>query len=539
MSKAGQPETTTETPILYGENAWVQYLKEKPLPARASSLKKLRALIQRDTTTLQQLTAHVKTDPVLSLYVVIEAQAALTGKKDSEIKSIDHAVSSLGFDALYKVSRKITPMALNPSSVQQKQFMRAVANSHHAAVQARSWMERRHLPFVDEGFLAALFYSVGFWALWLHAPLHMHKIQVRVRDQGDAPMLVEQDILGCTMQQISLGLSRSWGLSELTQQCQDHQTSPSKETLSQLHQRAIKDPRLTSQEVRELNHVTQERHFPLKLANWVALSVSRGWTSKQAARTVDLISDYLGTETEQTAALLHKTCAQASREYHAPGTLAPAAEMLMIPSDISSPYKLGPKELAALEPNFPEPVTAQMREELNSSHYQDEALFKKITDVLSKGQHSYTKPSQILQVMLKGQFQGLGMKRLALCLVSVQNRSIRSAQVAGFDKQHPIAFFETELSGATLFSRLCTKQACVHINDSNRSKYTPLLPDGFAELASKGDWVVMSIFSANKPIALLYADMNSDDEERAAIDNFLLERFRYLCSAATVALKKL
>ena len=55
--------------ILYGLDAWTAYLSTKPLPARASTLKRLHQLINNKTSTVQQLSVVVKKDPVLTLYV--------------------------------------------------------------------------------------------------------------------------------------------------------------------------------------------------------------------------------------------------------------------------------------------------------------------------------------------------------------------------------------------------------------------------------------------------------------------------------------
>ncbi len=538
-----------ESSILYGKDAWVAYLSDKALPVRASSLKRLRYLLSQNSTMISHLSALVKTDPVLCLHVVRAAEQLHAGK-DSHITSVEHAVSSLGIDPLIKLSRTLQPIKLNPSSVQQKQYMRAVANSHHAAYQAKHWLQIKNLPFVEEVYLASLFYSLPLWSLWLHAPLHMHEIQIKIWENKVDPTLAEHDVLGCTMQEIALGLSQTWGLSELTQQAQDKETSPSRVMLEKLHRRALNDSELSAQELRELNHLTLARYFPIKLANWLSLIVSRGWKSTRHINTTDIIADYLGMSIDNTHALIYKLCADSSREYHAPGTLSPASEMLMIPSDFVSNYKLSNKEFELLKAQFPAierpkpklkkaPVTKAVETE-KPTHLPDVLadtnIYNQLAERFIKGYHLFTKPVHILQGLIQGLHQGLGLQRVVLNLINTRNHKMKAAQVVGMEKDHPFASYEIDLQIPSLFKRLCEKPACVWITAENRDQYLKELPDDYQVLLSEQDCLLMSIFRQDGAVAIIYADSG---EEGLALHKFHHERFRYICSAATLALKRM
>ncbi len=542
-------ETEEESEILYGVDAWVDYLKDKPFPVRASSLKRLKILLGKDSTMISHLTALVRSDPVLCLHVVRAAEK-VHAAKGSHVTSIEHAVSSLGIDPLTQLAKSLQPVKLNPSSVQQKQYLRTVANSHHAAVQARTWQQMKRLPFTEEVYLASLFYSIGLWALWLNAPLHMHQVRIKIWEEDIDPTLAEHDILGCTMQQISMGLSEQWGFSELTLQAQDPDTSPSKGLLAKLHQRALSDPRLSEEELRELNHLTQERHFPIKLANWLSLIVSRGWRTTRNIKTTDIISDYLNLDTDSTLALLHTLCADASREYHAPGTLAPAAEMLMISSSYPNNYKLGKRELELLTTKYPTPEkpkpkqkkvpvkikpAAQVQTNVPEKLV-DEEIYKQIVERFLKDYHLYTKPAHILQGLMQGLIQGLGLKRIALNLVNTKSHKMRAAQVVGIEKEHPFASYEIDLQIPSIFKKLCDKPACIWITKENKHQYIKLMPDAYSAQLPENDSLMMSIFKGKVPVAVIYADSG---DAGLPFTEFHHQRFRYLCTAATLALKRM
>jgi hypothetical protein len=542
-------EAKEESSILYGVDAWVDYLQDKSFPIRASSLKRLKALLNKDSTMISHLTALVRSDPVLCLHVVRAAESK-HAKKGSHVTSIEHAVSSLGIDPLTQLAKTLQPVKLNPSSVQQKQYLRSVANSHHAALQARTWQQMKRLPFTEEVYLASLFYSIGLWALWLHAPLHMHQIRIKIWEEDVDPTLAEHDILGCSIQQISLGLSERWGFSELTLQAQDPDTSPPKALLGKLHQRALGDPRLNEEELRELNHLTQERYFPIKLANWLSATFSQGSHTTRNIKTTDIISDYLGLDTDKTLALLHTLCAEASREYHTPGTLAPAAEMLMISSSYLSNYKLGKRELELLIPKHPLPekpkpkkkkVLAKVTPKVQVlTHVPetilDEAIYKQIVERFVKDYHLYTKPAHILQGLMQGLVQGLGLQRVALNIVNTKSHKMKAAQVVGIEKEHPFACYEIDLQIPSIFKKLCDKPACIWITNENKQQYAKLVPDTYSSQLPENGCLMMSIFRGTTPLAILYADSGDNG---LPFTDFHHQRFRYLCSTATLALKRM
>ena len=523
--------------ILYGLDAWTQYLFDKDLPARASSIKRLKKLLNSDRSTVGQLEQVIKKDPVLTLYVVKAAQLK-HNDNESSVKSILHAVTSLGYDGIEKITQQIKPMSLNPTNVQQKRFLHALSSSHHAASQLQSWMHLKNLPLVEESFLAAMFYSVGFWSLWLHAPLHMQKIQKRIHEQGESPMEVEQDVLGCSMQMISQNIAKIWQLSELTQQSQDHATSPSFEILNKLHKRALKDPNLSAKELRELNHITQQKYFPVKLANWLALNANRDWYSAQTLRNIDLISDYLGLPPEKTIGLVHSTCAKSSRDYFAPGIMSPACQLLFSPSDIKIQYKMGAKEYASTVLQYPAPETPMIKP-IDLSKYQheyaDEAFYQLIDAHMSasSAKSKFQKPTQVLIALIQGLQRGIGVKQLSLLSVSKKNNLVKSVQSSGYPSNAGMPEFSAKLTDEVIIKELCNKQTYVVYDQLTQQKLAPKLGDTL-QYAAASEFMLISIFKVNQLVGILYLDM--DD---APLGNFIRERTRHLCFSASRALENL
>ncbi|EPJ45880.1 MAG: hypothetical protein OFPI_15240 [Osedax symbiont Rs2] len=523
--------------ILYGLDAWTEFLGDKSLPARASSLKRLHHLICSDKSTIQQVEAVIRKDPVLTLYVVREAQLKHNAK-NSAVTTILHAVTSLGYEGIDTIVKDIKPMSLNPRNVQQKRFLHAIATSHHAAHQLQAWMHLKNLPLIDESYLAALFYSIGFWSLWLHAPLHMQQIQMRIHEQNHDPVEAESEILGCSMQMISKNLAKTWQLSELTQLSQDHSTSPSFETLTKLHKRALKDPNISGLELRELNHITQQKHFPIKLANWLALHASRSWYSQSTMRNIDLVSDYLNLSKEQTIALIHRYCGNSSRDYFAPGIASPACQLLFIPSPIKPHYKMGTKELAANQLQHPKPEVPMIKniDLAASDHLYLNINFYQLIDkhlTANEKKSKFEKPTQVLLALLQGLEKGLGIERLALMSISKKNQTLQTIQTIGFAEEDAIKHFKNTYTEDALFADLCSRQ-CYYIFDENTEhKLSKKIKPATLAIFSS-EFMIISIFRVNQPIAAIYLDMHEQP-----ISNFIRERCRHLCYASSHALELL
>ena len=538
----------SSTPCLYGIEAWTDYLCERGLPVRVSVLTRFRRLLGDDNTTLNQLAELIRSDPVLSLHVTRMAQKLHVAKRSS-VTSIDHAVNSVGLDQLSLLSEGLQSLKINPRSTQQKMYFRAIADSLHASSQAAELCRYRGLPHVEEVRLAALLYGFGHWLLWLYAPLHKHEYQKKVLLEKVDVALAEQDVFGCTVQSLSAELAQRWGLPELTLAALDHGTSPSRSDLHLLHRRALNDPRLGQLEQREINQLTQERFFPVKLGNWLALTSTRGWHSKKTLRLYDIAADFLSWPRDRLIAHLHQTCAQASRHYHVPGTLSPAAQMLLLPSDEMLSGLVESRELQQLQQHYPppekpapEPASLIPREPAEAverpaatSHAQ-ETIYRQVLQRLQEGYPLYTKPAHILQALLQGLHQGLGLARIALLLINPNKQLLHCARTLGMPDTAAISELSLDLEIPSLFKRLTDKPAGIWLDSTKRKTLRPMLPDAFVDCAHSGDYLLMSVFNKGAPLAVVYAD---DGAECPQLSEFQYEQFRQLCAAATLALRRL
>ncbi|WP_370278503.1 HDOD domain-containing protein [Pontibacterium sp.] len=524
---------------------WIHYLKDKTLPVRGSVKQRLLQAVESDATTLQTLCNLIKSDPVVCLHLVRVANK-LHSEKGSAVTSIEHAVHSLGFDRIQQTIEQLELIRLNAGSVSHKLFFRSTANSHHASIQVREWLKGKGNVFAEELQLAALLYGIGHWMMWLHAPLHMSLIHQKIREKDVDVVLAETDVLGCTIQQISHDLAMEWGLPELVIESLDHETSPGRDIIDLMHRRSLKDPTIDDEERRELNHLVQQKYFPVKLSNWLAITAAFGWRQKKTKQLSMIISDYLCEHTAEVVGKLHQNCATAARIYNVPGTLSHATELIMLESDLVPSYKITPKELKSVVIECPRPSVEQIRlrsrpeeQEIIRTAYapveiefKNEELFKKLAVAFIKGSPKIKTQGHVLQCIHKALADGLGMRHVTLH--RVHNSQMATALSSGLPKDNALASYRFDLEIPSIFKRLCDKPGYLWITPQTREKTINALPESYHSFIPESGAILMSLFDGDQPVAIVHAD-NRDH----AIDDFHNKRTRYIYTAAGQAFKNL
>jgi HD-like signal output (HDOD) protein len=529
-----------------GLNEWLDFFQDKSLPVRASTAARLNKALDHPSSNLLTLAPIIRTDPVLCLHVTRAAQGLLHDK-EGKIAGIEHAVQALGFDRIAQLLSQVTPFRLNPASTVHTLFMRAVADSHHASTQAADWQGRKNASNTEEIRLAALLYGCIHWCAWLYAPLHKEAYQRKVIEEGVDVALAEHDVFGCTLQELGFHLAQQWKLPALTQEALSHDTSPSSNLLNKLHLKAMGDPRLDGKDLREINHFLQQPFFTVKLANWLALTATRGWNTPKARRLYEIIGDYLRLDQNETLARLHSTCAESARQYHLPGVLSPASELLLIPSAQPTPGILSKAERQQLQESVPAISSLSQAEASPSAStpardqsttppatFLDQVLYDNLTTALRQPDANFRKADQVLKMLLQGIHEGLGMSRVSI--MQINKNQLNPLINKGFDSKHPLARYTNNLEIPSLFKRLCDKPTCLWYNYRTYNRLMPLLPADFESHLPSHDWLIMSLFGPTGPLAIIYADQG---EQAPPMAEFYFDRFRYLGSSAAQALKQL
>lgn len=521
----------------FGLQAWVAFLRDKPLPVHTRTSALLRQLLEKENCSLYQLQQVIVTDPVFSMHSISLANQ-LNRNPETDVTTVELAVSTLGMDRIRQLVETLPLIRLNADSVPHKQYFHTLANSIHAAYQAAD-LCRFHTPAViNETRTAALIYGVGHWALWRFAPQQMSEIKIRIYEQKTDVALAESDVLGCTIQDISMELARLWQLSRLAVDALRHATSPDAEMLAKLHQHALHDDQLSEAERREIKQLLNATYYPVKLANWLALTVPYGWTKPKALRLVEIISDFLGQPEDTVVQRLHANCLHASQAYHVDGVMAPAAMLLLLPSDLVLSYRLdspdgqpsdgitNPGAIAKLIRSRT-PAAAPIESAPAEARLLDTQLYQQVLNRLDSRPSPYSDAEQLLGDLLRGLRLGLGLHRV--CLFRVEERELLPYKQSGYSKGHPMPRFTQSLVVPSLFKKLADKPLAVWVANHNRERIWPELPERFKLIAHQHSFTLISLFVGGQARYFLYGDRGNDSAE---VSDFDFKHFKQLAVAA-------
>ncbi len=535
-----------------GVSEWFRFLKDKPLPVLARTVEQLNARFKNPDISLRDLVPVIVRDPVVCFHLIREANS-LNKNADTQANSVELAVATLGLDRIQALVTALPVIRINHASVPHKQYFHAVDNSYHAAVQARFLCRFPGQSVINDTGIAALFYGIGHWAMWRYAPQRMSEVKIGIYEQHKDVVLAENDVLGCTIQQISEALVQEWKLSDLAVQALQHRTSPDAEMLDQLHRHARGDDSLDDEQIKEVKRLLNASFYPVKLANWLALTVPYGWEKEKAQRLLEIINDFLNGDESETASSLHRNCVDASRGQHIDGIMSPAALMLLLPSDRILSYRLDGKKPATAGSGVPArrtpaaaprqqplPATATTRSEAApvakkiEDEFRDKDKFLQLANKMLKQPGDYEDNQAVFADLIRGLRIGLGLQRLSLFRVDDGGQLLPLLH-SGFTEKDPIRRLTLNLEVPSLFKKLSHKPVAVWMSDHNRDQIRAELPERFKACSNQHSFLLMSLFRGQQPIAYIYADHGPG---YTPVSQFYFKYFKYLCGAVNLCLSK-
>lgn len=198
-----------------GVEDWVDYLSDDQLPVLAESVKSLTDLTTAEDVRVSALTEQVLKDPNLTSRLLQISNSVSYRSAAGQVTTISRAIVWMGFTSVRDItlSMKVldTMLEHNPS----QHLLKLIALCYHTAMQT-SWMveEIRHSDR-EEAFISALLRHVGEMAFLSRDDEVSRKLNHLIDHRGIAPREAALDVLGCTFDDITVGLSRRWNLSPM------------------------------------------------------------------------------------------------------------------------------------------------------------------------------------------------------------------------------------------------------------------------------------------------------------------------------------
>ncbi len=201
------PETTK------GYEAWMERLSSSEAVALGTTIRELNELTASDETSVNQLAAVIMRDPALTSKVLRTANSAYFNPSGKAISTISRGIFQLGFSTIRSICLTAIMLETLLKEHPRERLLEVLAQSFHAAVQARNLCENLPAEAREEVFVAALLYRVGELLIWASPHREVDGYQRLYQESQDNRVIEEQ--LGVKFQRLTQGLAEQWRLGEV------------------------------------------------------------------------------------------------------------------------------------------------------------------------------------------------------------------------------------------------------------------------------------------------------------------------------------
>jgi len=518
----------------------IEELTVQPLPIFGHSARAFHKISTEGSDAFEDYGDIILKDPGLALHTLKQLQVGSGKPLRAEISSMAQAAMLLGVERAKRLPLGHPQLERTLSGYAQKGYIRTACRAFHAAFQAWDWAHIKNDHAPEEIMLAALLHDVAEMALWVSAPEKMHQFRKLMLKDHLPTDEAQYIIFGESLEHFSREIAVHWRLPSLVNDA--------------LRPENARNPRVQG----------------VMLAVQLARTTERGWYWEKAERVMPQIADYLGAPLEEVIPHVHKNAIRAAREapfYDARQAAAllpmlPGGEQLSIEeefpeaeaeieADVSTvaPATVSQTALQVVAQTSKHAITTDVQTNIKTDKSVNAGPVAPLSAITAKAlatqvclipqEHSYQAAlrelhkgigkmdlNELLRTALHGMRDGIGLNRVVFTLLTKNPDKLVSRYIIGSDNDPIFSRFEIRLDNPHLFTRLMEKQVSLWINDDNRAKFWPLVPDSFKVLIKTNSFFTMSIHVDGKPIGLFYADRRSND---CKLDETAYKQFRQTC----------
>lgn len=504
---------------------WLTHLEPMQLPidpaVRAEFLEQLQ-----NSASASALSTLLLRDPALVLLLFREANRALA-RYDREAHTLEHAISLLGAGRMQTLAEQAP--VLDPNHPFIDGYRGTLLRSRHAASQARLWAEGTGLWPAEEVFWSTLLAAAPMWPLYLEAGPALQRIEQLRAEHGavGTPSLIK--ILGCDFRQLGAELAQRWLLPGMASASWRSKEAGSLRQWIGLERAARLDepPLINGRPLAELCH---HPALIVAVANAIAEEADWDWHSERALRLFKTAASACRRPLAVLLSSSHRNAAALSREYADSGLLTPGARLLGHWRQARLWREDEPAKAAT-------PASAASAETAAAKSLPDD-----VNRILADAVRRLRNPGEIggvrdvLELVVNTLHAGAGFQRVAALFVKPTTRELQTVISAGIDKVPALRQLRLASQTNQLLTQLLSKPVCLLVDADNRAKYWPHLPDDFRRAVGSDNFVLMTLFAKDRPIALLFADNAPNVVVNGQRQHTL---FKQICQLASQCLSQL
>lgn len=452
----------TKDPRDSGMGTLINKINKEDMPLFSQTVKNILDVSNKVDSPLSDLSLVVLKDPSLTAKVLMIANCALYSRDTRRTTTISRAVLQLG----YKVVRSICITSLLIEKLttgpRKEKVIAEMVKSFHAAIQARSIAISRGDPAVEEIFIATLLYRIGHIAFWSSDGAGVELLAEALEKRPeDPPKQIEKEILGFSLQELSYGLAKEWGLGDLLES-----------SLSVQNQ--------------------TKRSANVLLGHALAEGIASGWKSTKLEKAIANTAKFLNRPEEEVTRLVRENTELTVKTAQDYGL---GAVNQLLPADAEAAAGGGQAEIQRGAPEFDAMVQLEILSELN-------ALIKDPKFNLNLFMIS----------LIEGIARGIGLTRVILTILSPDKKTVNARFGVGWE-QAAIEGFRVSLkpSYPNVFSEVIQNRTPTWIN-GNRPVMAPLITEEVKSHMGTQHFFTAPILVKGAVIGVICADCGKNHE---------------------------
>ncbi len=468
-------------------DTWINRISEQELPVFKYTIHAINDVVASDDTSTAELAQIILRDASLTARILRVANSPLYNPSSSAINTVSRAIVFIGFNLVRDITLSLAVIDALLGGHEKQRVLQLMARAFHAAVQARMFAEQRGDDNPEIVFIAALLYHLGEIAFYCVSDNVGEQIFRLIEESGLKEDMAQKEVLGFTFDQLTVGLTRGWHLSDL------------------LHS-AINQPSLENPRIRDI-----------VLSQKLAQGTAKSWHSEETKKIIQDISRHMHQSLDVTRHALQDTANH-------------AVEMARL---------FGASAIIRYLPVSPQAQQADTEEETTEEEIfprADHLLQLNILRDLAGMLEGKPNLNLVLETILEGIYRGTGMDRTLFAILSPDKSRLLGKYALGQDNRQFVTSFQLSLSKNPLFQSLFANRRPVWIKNTQSDEHAGNMDSQMRlSLASKA-FYLGPVVIGSKPIGIIYADRQPSDRP---LDQESFESFRHFCLQANLVIQQL
>ena len=462
-------------------DGWIRRLGEEEFPLFAHTARTIASISANDHTPANELAQVILRDNAMTARLLKMANSVYYNPAGIRISTVSRAIVLLGFNTVRNIALSISLVETMLSGSRHENALAELVRSFHAAVQAKEIAEEMRLGNTEELFIAALLYRIGAVAFWCFPYGKADALDWQYHncsDRDDA----ERRVLGFTLRDLTVGLTRDWQLSTLLATAL---------TARNNRDRSLRD---------------------VEYAYRLAEAVSRGWDHPDTSKVLHGIAQMVEKPMEWVTPLVFQNAQKAARVMEDFGITNTSRFIPPAPGEASAP-------LAAT------PADQQLHLQIS--------ILRELTTLLGERADL----NLVLGTVLEGIYRALKMDHVVLAMVESRQSRLVARFVLGKDREQWQQKFQFDMGQQeNIFSHVMALNEPLWVDKRTRLHLGPLLGPEIQAVAGNNECMLTPVRVQGQVRGVIYADRNSGGPPLTE-QEFL--SFRHFCEHANLAFQLL